>query len=375
VKKRTKRGLVVGGAALAIVGGSGAALAANGDLFGSSERQAFLNDAAGRLNVSPSELQTALQQAFDDRIDAAVKAGTITKAQGDALKARAKANGSLPFLGVPGAAPFHRGFGLGLGPGVFGAGVHATLGAAATYLGIPEAQLRTQLESGKTLAQIAKAQGKSVSGLKTAMLDSVRSQLDKAVSQGRITKAQETEILAKVSTGLDDVIQNGVKQLERLRPDGLGVGPGGPRLGPGFFGLGPAILGAGAHATASAAATYLGMTEAQLRTQLESGKTLAQIAKAQGKSVSGLKAAMLDSVQTRLDKAVSQGRITKAQETEILGDVSKGLDGMIQNGVMTFGGGLHPDGVGPGPRFGLGFGFRAGVPGPSAQPPTLPPAA
>src|ERR1044072_8470986 len=119
VKKRTKRGLVVGGAALAIVGGGGAAVAARGDLFGDNERQAFLDDAAKQLNVSPTELQNALQKAFETRIDAAVKAGTITKEQGAALKARAKANGGL-------ALPF---FGFGRGPGRVGAGTRPGLGA------------------------------------------------------------------------------------------------------------------------------------------------------------------------------------------------------------------------------------------------------
>src|SRR4051794_14636456 len=104
VIRRTKRTLVVGGAALAIVGGGGAALAAGGDgLFGSSERQAFLDDAAGKLNVKSADLEKALQQAYEDRIDAAVKAGKLTQAQADDLKARAKANGGGP-LPLPGGA-------------------------------------------------------------------------------------------------------------------------------------------------------------------------------------------------------------------------------------------------------------------------------
>src|SRR6478672_8609695 len=37
--------------------------------------------------------------------------------------------------------------------------------AIATYLGLTAAELRTQLESGKTLADIAKAQSKTVAGL------------------------------------------------------------------------------------------------------------------------------------------------------------------------------------------------------------------
>lgn len=47
----------------------------------------------------------------------------------------------------------------------------ADLAAAATYLGTTKAELQTQLKSGKTLAQIAKAtDGKSVAGLVSAIV-------------------------------------------------------------------------------------------------------------------------------------------------------------------------------------------------------------
>ena len=39
-----------------------------------------------------------------------------------------------------------------------------SLAAAATYLGLTEAELRTELQAGKTLAQVAKAKDKSVDG-------------------------------------------------------------------------------------------------------------------------------------------------------------------------------------------------------------------
>ena len=204
MNRRTKRGLVIGGAALAIVGGGGGALAATGGggIFGSDGQKALLDDAAGRLKVDSADLKTALQQAYDDQIDAAVKAGRITAAQGTELKARAKANGGFPFLGGPGGPGFgHRGGPFG-GPG-------ETMAAAATYLGLTEAQLDTQLDSGKTLAQIAKAQSKTVAGLKAAMLAAAKTQLDAAVKAGKLTQAQADSMLADISTRLDDEIQNG----------------------------------------------------------------------------------------------------------------------------------------------------------------------
>ena len=62
-----------------------------------NDQDAFLNDVAKRLNVTPAALKAALKGANDDRIDAAVAAGKITKEQGDAMKARA-ARGWHPVL-------------------------------------------------------------------------------------------------------------------------------------------------------------------------------------------------------------------------------------------------------------------------------------
>src|SRR3954470_11646878 len=68
-----------------------------------------------------------------------------------------------------------------------------------------------------------------------------------------------------------------------------GQGPGGP----GGRGGGPP--------GAQAIGTYLGMTSAELRTALQSGKTLAEIAKAQGKTVSGLEDAIVADASKHLD--------------------------------------------------------------------------
>jgi hypothetical protein len=123
-----------------------------------------------------------------------------------------------------------------------GGGIHTfggTLDAAATYLGLTEDQLRTQLESGKSLADIAKAQGKSVDGLKQALTAGLKTKLDAAVKAGRLTQSQANDILAKVSASLDDLI-NGT--LPKMPPDngsgnhfGFRIAPGGFRFAPGGF--------------------------------------------------------------------------------------------------------------------------------------------
>src|SRR5579871_5494298 len=110
MKSRFSRKLAIPIAALVVLGGAGGAVAAT-QSSGTPSGQAFINDLAGRLNVSPSTLTTAMKAALDDQIDAAVTAGRLTQAQGDALKQRvADSSDGLPFLG--------RGAGIGKGLGM-----------------------------------------------------------------------------------------------------------------------------------------------------------------------------------------------------------------------------------------------------------------
>jgi hypothetical protein len=166
-----------------------------------NDRESFLNDAAKRLDVTPAELKAALEGAYDARIDAAVAAGKITKEQGAELKQRSSTDG-LPLFGGG-----HR--------GGFGHHGPASLAGAATYLGLTEAELHSQLESGKSLAEIAKAQGKSVDGLKQSLSTEMKKKLDAAVKAGRLTQAQADEMQARMAEHLDDLV------------NGTGRGPGG----------------------------------------------------------------------------------------------------------------------------------------------------
>ncbi len=181
-------------------------------------------------------------------------------------------------------------------------------GAAATYIGITEAQLRTELQAGKTLAEIAVAHGKTRDGLIAAL-----------------TTAATAEITTLV--------------------DQKGVAPG-PR-GPGF-GRGPMVEGN----TFAAAATYLGISEADLRTKLQSGQTLAQIATAAGKSRDGLIQALVADATKNIDAAVAAGRITADQAIQMKSTLTDHITRLV-------------DSTGHGPR---PFGPRPGAPAPSASP-------
>jgi polyhydroxyalkanoate synthesis regulator phasin len=218
-----KRKLVAGTVAVAAVAGGGGAIAAT--QLGSSpsaESKAVVNDAAKQLGVEPSRLSAALKKALEDRVDAAVAAGRMTKAQGDELKKRIESD-DFPLVG-----PLAPGFGH------FGHFEHfGDLDAAASYLGLTEAQLRTQLNGGKTLAQIATNRGKSVDGLVAALTSAAKKRLDEAVTAGRLTKAQEQQVLGDLKQRLTQFV-NAKLQLRFRDEHGFGS-----RGRPGLFDGGP----------------------------------------------------------------------------------------------------------------------------------------
>ena len=198
---------------------------------------------------------------------------------------------------------------VGTGTGTAAAAGHARAGllkAAAQYLGLSRGALAKDLRSGQTLAQVAQAQGKSVAGLQAALLASVKARLDKAVAAGRITAAQEQQRLAAAQTRIAQLVG---------RPLKVGKGKAAKAVARGVL--------------LRAAATYLGLQPQALRQQLRSGSSLAQIATAQGKSVSGLQAAMLAAVKAKLDKQVAAGRLTAAQEQRLLARAAKRIERLV----------------------------------------------
>ena len=151
-----------------------------------------------------------------------------------------------------------------------------SLATAATYIGVTEAELRTELQTGKTLAEIAVAHGKTRDGLIAAL---------------------SAEATKQITTAVD---QPGTTFTDRGGRGGRG-GPGGVR---------------GITNDIGAAAAYIGTTEADLRTKLQAGQTLTQIATAAGKTRDGLIAAMVAEGNAKIDAAVAAGTITAAQATD-----------------------------------------------------------
>ena len=170
--------------------------------------------------------------------------------------------------------------------------------AAATYIGITEAQLRTELGTDKSLADVAIAHGKTRDGLIAALV-----------------AAQQQNIATLVD-------QKGIGA--RPNPaNGYGPGPG--------FGRGPGDRNVIGNSLATAA-TYLGTTAADLETKMRAGQTLAQIANATaGKSRDGLLNALVADATAKIDAAQKAGTITADQATQQKSNLSTRVAQLIDN--------------------------------------------
>jgi hypothetical protein len=77
----------------------------------------------------------------------------------------------------------------------------AGMDAAAKALNMDPNALQSQLQSGKSLKDVAAAQGVDFSKVQSAMSDAVKPQLDKAVSAGQLTSSQASDMLSKLTSG------------------------------------------------------------------------------------------------------------------------------------------------------------------------------
>ncbi len=190
----TKRVLVIGAAALAVAVGAGAAIAETSGVFDpKAEHDAFEAAVAKNLGVTTQKLAGAYKAAALERLAAAVAAGTITEEQATEMRSRIE-SGTFPGPG-----------GMMGGPDIHGPRA-GHLNAAADYLGLDVATLVTKLQAGQSLADIAKAQGKSVDGLKQTLIADAKKELDQAVKDGRITAAQRDEALSGIESRIDDMV-------------------------------------------------------------------------------------------------------------------------------------------------------------------------
>jgi hypothetical protein len=197
-------GLVLGG----LINGGLPALAALGANLGPRATgtpnpycSLYEQTLANQLGVSTAKLEGANQAALTAVIQQAFKDGKITQAQETDLLNKVAAMANQPCLGLRGRFGFG-GHGHPGGPGEIGAVHQAVEAAVANALKVQATDLETQLDAGKTVAQIAQAQGVSIGTVNSAYLNAAKGELDKAVTAKTITQTQADQAYSKLQTAV-----------------------------------------------------------------------------------------------------------------------------------------------------------------------------
>ena len=183
---------------------------------------------AGHLPGVPPQVSTVLSSL--------VTKGTITQAQADAITAALTAAAPTPLAsgapsigGMKGDKDGRGGF-----MGGFGMNTAARQAIITSTLGITAADLQTARQAGKSLATIA---GTKTAALITALVNYDSTQIDAAVTAGKLTSAQATTMKANLTTLVTKEVNN------------TGHGPDG---GHGMMGGAPKIPAPTSTATTSA---------------------------------------------------------------------------------------------------------------------------
>ena len=203
----------------------------------------------------------------------------------------------------------------------------ATGFALATALGL--GGLTTGLVIAPAVASAATDETTTAGEAVGDRLTRIKEALRGLVSDGSITQEQADE----VATTLDEA-------LPKRGPGGHG-GPGGPG-GPGGHGGhgGPGGPG-GRHLALDTAATTLGVTEDELRTALQGGQSLADVAETEGVSKDTLITALVGEAKAHLAEQVTEGDLTQAQADARGAQLTERVTAMVEREGLGRGGHGH----------------------------------
>lgn len=276
----TLRRVAVAGVAVLVLGGAAVGIAAaqaqpsTTPTAQQTGYQKFITALAQRLNISPQTLQDDISKA---RQDAGLPAGQ----------------------GFPGRGRGPRGFGGGL-----------ELNTAATAIGITTQQLQTELQT-KSLADIATAHGKQPADVAKALKDAANARIDQAATARNLTPDQVNQMKTQVDQHIDQL-------MTQVLPKG-GPGRGGDF---GFGGRG--IFGQGLDVAAQA----IGITTQQLRQELP-GHSLADVAKAHGKTANDVATALKNAANQKIDQTATAKGLTADQVNTMKTNVDQHIDQFV----------------------------------------------
>ncbi len=186
----------------------------------------------------------------------------------------------------------------------------ASLSSAAPLLGLQPQELQAELKAGKSLKDVASAKGIDNTKLAQDLEAALTAKIDQAVQNGKLMPEQATAIKAK--------LPQRIQALLNRKWDGQKKGPGfhGTAMG-NFKGINEQVQ------------TLLGIDAATLKTELKSGKSLADIAQAKGVAKDALVAKIKSTLEANLDQAVKDQEISADKAAKIKANLPQKIESMV----------------------------------------------
>ncbi|NIA24292.1 MAG: hypothetical protein GWP04_01850 [Gammaproteobacteria bacterium] len=222
-----------------------------------------------------TRIVTALRPLIDD--------GTITESQAEAVAGR--------------LAPIIRSERIRRDTERFRDRAMAVERNVADMLDMTVPELEDQLKDGATLAQIAESRGSSGEEIVAALVGELSERLADQVAEGRITQEQADEMVAAATGQITDLVESSHPGRAALREHRARLAR-----------LGALRIGA----------DVLDMTPQDLRSALESGQSLGEIAQSRGVDEDALIDALLQPIREQVALSVERGRIDEDRAGEIL---------------------------------------------------------
>lgn len=255
-------------------------------------------------------------------------------------------NGGGPMFGRgfgPGSGMMGRGMmfdedfdgGFGMGPGgrggmmdrggPWGGPENSLIAVAAEKLGLTTQELLTELQAGKTIAEVASEKNVAVDTIVEAVIAPRTERLNQLVTDGQLTQEQADAMLTLMKANVTERINAEWPTGGFGRGMGMMGGMmGGDRWGGGMMGgmmggrWGGGMMGGGrwggpGTSPMSIVTEKLGLTPAELVTELQAGKSVADVAAEKNVAVDTIVDAVLAPRTDRLNDLVAKGQLTQEE--------------------------------------------------------------
>jgi hypothetical protein len=202
-------------------------------------------------------------------------------------------------------------FGMGPGGGrgqMMGPGgpENSLISIAAEKLGLTNDELIAELQAGKTIADVAAEKNVALNTIVDAVVAAHTERLNEQVANGQLTQEQADAMLVLMKANVTERL-NGQGPAQGR---GFGFGGRGDHAGMGMMG---GQRGGPENSLVTVVAEELGLTPAELATELRAGKSVADVAQEKNVSVGTIAEAVLAPRTERLNELVAAGQLTQEE--------------------------------------------------------------